>query len=271
MSARKDIQDGRVTGNLTKKFGLIYTCNCGWIDLGHLNPENVRPEIGAANLWKHINGEGPAVLKSQCKHWFAPDDCKIDPYYRFRNGTTGFFVRYRQDNKLWKFSPGAERTYIVQHALGKTEKERVAFDIFSEVSIAFEKFQESASIREILTQSGFSQEDLVSNLIGFYIGIGKLDRSSILKKCHPVSAETAFAIWDRDGAVGKNKNREWKPQLAKDVVAVTDKACEVECLNASKKFPDELKTIRPALAGRWHVSVHSEEYPTVILPTWNNN
>lgn len=253
MTVRKDIRDGLVEKNLKENFGLIYTCNCGWIDLGHLNPENPRPEIGAANLWKHIKEEGPAVLKSECRGWFTANDCKKDPYYRFQNGKTGFLVRYRQDNKAWKFHPGAESTYIVQHELSKPEKERVALTIFTEVSVAFESFQEFASVGERFTKSGFSQDDLVSNLIGFYIGIGKLDRMSILKKCHPVSKESAWAIWDRDGEVGKNKNKEWRPRFARDVVAVTDKACEVECLNAAKKFPAELEVIQPALEGRWHI------------------
>ena len=60
--------------------------------------------------------------------------------------------------------------------------------------MAFETFQESASMGEWLTKSGFSQDDLVSNLIGFYIGIGKLDRMKILKTCHPVSDETAQRV-----------------------------------------------------------------------------
>jgi hypothetical protein len=42
MSKREDILDGTEILNLMKKYGLIYTCNCGWIDLGHLNPENKR-------------------------------------------------------------------------------------------------------------------------------------------------------------------------------------------------------------------------------------
>jgi hypothetical protein len=31
--------------------GLVYTCNCGWIDAGHANSRSsVKPNIGAANL-----------------------------------------------------------------------------------------------------------------------------------------------------------------------------------------------------------------------------
>ncbi len=39
----------RVNGSWENvKHGLIYTCNGGWIDLGHLNPTSSRPTIGAS-------------------------------------------------------------------------------------------------------------------------------------------------------------------------------------------------------------------------------
>ncbi len=51
-------------GNVTS--GLIYTCNAGWLDLGHLNPGSSRPMIGASNLWASIKNEGPAAMKCNC-------------------------------------------------------------------------------------------------------------------------------------------------------------------------------------------------------------
>lgn len=249
MTKRADIKDGTDTNVLKSKFGLIYTCNCGWVDLGHLNPTNTRMEIGATNLWKQLTAERPAVLKAKCAGWFTADECKRDPYYRFGDGSLGFLVRYRQDNKLGWFRPGEEGTYIVKQGLDKAQKERVAFAIFREISLAFETFQKDYSLGDRLTQSGFSQEDLVSNLIGFYIGIGKVNRLAILKKCQPVTAQTAYAIWDRDGAVGLNKNKKWRPRFAQDVMIITSRACEVECLNSTKLFPPELESIQAAEEG----------------------
>ena len=107
----------------------------------------------------------------------------------------------------------------------------------------------------VATNSGYSQEDLVSNLIGFYIGVEEVLRVDILKKCHPVSAESAFTIWDRDGAVGKNKSKSWKPVLAKDILAITKTACEIECKNQPKKMPTELNSIEPAKKGEWFVEL----------------
>jgi hypothetical protein len=123
-----------------------------------------------------------------------------------------------------------------------------------EVSERFEKFQKLLGLGR-LTDSGYSQEDLVSNLIGFYIAVGEVDRLNILKKCHPVSDKSAFSIWDRDGAVGKNKNTDWKPKYADDVYVETDTQCKVECANQPKLFPNELQRIKPATKGLWHVEL----------------
>jgi len=59
MSDRTDILVNVVAGSTpTDKKGLIYTCNCGWIDLGHMSsPQEPRIEIGATNLWRQINEE----------------------------------------------------------------------------------------------------------------------------------------------------------------------------------------------------------------------
>jgi hypothetical protein len=54
MSKRKDILKNISKGDTpADERGLIYTCNCGWLDLGHLSsPQEPRIEIGATNLWK---------------------------------------------------------------------------------------------------------------------------------------------------------------------------------------------------------------------------
>ncbi len=205
MTKKSNIVDGREVKKLIDDYGLIYTCNAGWIDLGHLNPKNARLEIGAENLWKNLLKEGKAVLKTECKKtFFKPEKCEKNPEYKFPDGSTGFRLRYRQDHERWPFMPGREGVYIVKHGLSKHQKKRVALAIFKEVSYRFENFQ----LRfRLITDSGYSQDDLVSNLIGFYIGIKEVQRLDILKKCHPVSKESALALWDRDGAVGKKEKK----------------------------------------------------------------
>ena len=43
MTKRTDIIDASIASG--RKYGLIYTKRCGWVDLGHANPE------GAGLLW----------------------------------------------------------------------------------------------------------------------------------------------------------------------------------------------------------------------------
>ena len=37
--------------SIGEKFGIIYTCNCGWLNWGHSYPGSSRPPVGTANLW----------------------------------------------------------------------------------------------------------------------------------------------------------------------------------------------------------------------------
>lgn len=265
MSDRDDIMDGTKRSIWFKDFGLIYTCNAGWIDLGHLNPSNKRPEIGAANLWTQISLEGTAVLDYRCKisnpyiHPMKrfvetinrPDHCDTDPRYKFSDGSTGYKVYYRQDHAGIPFKPGREGTYIVKHGLTVEQKKRVALSIFMEVSRKFENLQALVELTKI-TNSGYSQEDLVSNLIGFYIAVGEVSREQAIRACHPVSADTAKVIWDNDGAVGKNKNKSWMPMYATKTDYISAFSCTNECASASRQFPKIFQRIQAAPKGEWH-------------------
>ena len=110
--------------------------------------------------------------------------------------------------------------------------------IFKEVSLGFEDVQASLSA---FTDSGFSEEDLVSNLLGFYVAVlGNVDWRN---HCKPVSAEASRVVWDTLGPVGSRKNRQFVPKLH---------ACE-ECKTkhhiTQPHFPPIFSSIRPAQQG----------------------
>lgn len=263
MTERKDILDGLDTTNWTKRFGLIYTCNAGWIDLGHLNPHSARPEIGAANLWRQVAAEGAPMLDARCvplppslpphlrlqQARNQPDHCPDDPLYRFEDNKTGYPVRFREDHAGIPGRPGREGRYVVKHGLSLDEKRSVALAIFMEVSIKFENLQRIAGFFGV-TQSGYSQEDLVSNLIGFYIAVGDLSQYEAIRLCHPVSATTAYAIWDNEGAPGRNKNTTFSPKLARQTCVGPEKKCTDECAGQPRKLPAVFTRITPATKGR---------------------
>lgn len=204
MSKRADI-DGR----------LVYTCNCGWVDKGHANSKATRPHVGAASLWDQLTRE--QGMKSEAED--------------------GYLVMYTQDmGKIIvgvPFMLGSTGMYFVKRGLSRDRKEQVALAIFMEISQRFEGMQESLSW---LTDSGFSEEDLVSDLIGFYIAV----RPGVdyLGKCQPVSKEASLKVWDDSGAVGANKNKTFEPKFHN---------CS-EC-KGKPQFPAELQAIKPAQKG----------------------
>lgn len=253
MSKREDIVDGSEAA--AKAYGLVYTCHLGWLDLGHMDPKSTRAHTGASALWKEINAGGPDVRHCLGAHrqiCTLPALSNVYPAAKFPDkSSTGFKLTYKQDMGKRVFganlSTGVSREYIVRHNLSTDEKKSVALAIFMEVSLEFENYQEY--FPKFITDSGFSQEDLVSNLIGFHIAVGTVTKSQVIAMAKPVSKATALAIWDRNGAVGANKNRGFKPMLSPDTSAMTDTACINECGGLTPRAPDFLKSILPARKG----------------------
>lgn len=245
------------------KRGLVYTCNGGWIDFGHLNPSSSRPTIGAENLWKQIKNEGPILTRSECQNQGnigyvqlrqALAGCKNRPEFRFKGGKTGYRVTYRQDHGnrtlKQKLYPSVERSYVVKHELTLPQKKSVALAIFQDVSMKFESKQRFYGGFDMLTDSGFSQEDLVSNLIGFYIGLGLVTQSEAIRKLHPVSRDTSERLWRANGSVGSHENHTFDPQLIDtDFINNVKKVCEDECIFQPKQLPAFFNSITPAMVG----------------------
>jgi hypothetical protein len=180
MSSRGDITD-----NPDK--GIIYTCNCGWYDKGHGNGN------AAKTLWDKILKEEPT-------------------YYQ--NGLNGYQVDFFESSNPYGIKLHEHlQKFFVKSGLSLSDKKKVALAIFKEVSIGFENLQ-GAGIKgiagEIWGGSSFSEEDLVSDLIGFYKAVEGTDWKTI---CKPISAKASGTIWDRDGGVGTHKNNTFSPKF----------------------------------------------------------
>lgn len=175
MTTRNDIIDG--TQSATRKYGLIYTKKCGWLDLGHANPE------GANKLWNDINSE-----KSQTRI----------------GARDGFFdISYSQGMGNKYIKAVTRKKYAIKKGLSLKDKKSVALAIFLDVSKTFEAMQGNWLFKHF-TNSSFSAEDLVSNLIGFYRAVEP--NVNYIRLCEPVTKDIALGIWDKFGAVGANKN-----------------------------------------------------------------
>lgn len=176
---------------------LFFSCNCGWIDWTHAG--------SAGGLWKNQLGklayrerialrslQGPGRKNYKVTSGQGQRDPFFD--YEIDKVTKSYFVRYGQTG------------------LSDVERESIALGIWKEVSEAFEKHQNSLN-----QSSGFSVEDLPSDLIGLYREIDKFTKTQIEKMCGKVSTKTAKAIWDDGGAIytldGPNDwmGRYWRP------------------------------------------------------------
>jgi hypothetical protein len=207
--------------SIGEKFGIIYTCNCGWLDRGHSYTGSARPPVGTDNLWKSIFNETG-----------LPDTLGRLPAY---------VVSYRQDavKKVlgMKLYPGLTKHYVVRRGLPAIQKQQVALAIFQEVSLGFEGLQDSWLARKLTgTDSGFSEEDLVSDLIAFHKTLNpRLDVDAL---CQPVSVQASREVWKASGPVGQNKNRDFKPRFH---------PC-AECKDPPS-FPREFRSVTPAKKG----------------------
>lgn len=271
MSKRSDIIDGSEAIN--RQYGLVYTCNLGWLDLGHMNPKEVRPNAGAAAVWRQVQYGGPDATAAWCgwPHGSGNVGCgpgpggqkrsldmpiagRKDTTVRFADGASGFKVVSQQQmgKKLGlgtSVRASFQREYVVRHRLGEVQKRSVALAIFMDVSVGFERMQGKFPYSLASGDSSFSQEDLVSNVIGFYIAIGAVTKAQVLAAARPLSKTAALQIWDRSGSVGSHKNREFTPQLAGDTGYDDGKSCRDECLGQPRSTPAFLSTIRPAAKG----------------------
>ncbi|CAM4044139.1 hypothetical protein [Serratia silvae] len=188
MSLRKDITgpERSVMGIEFLKYGLVYTDNLGWIDLGHANPE------GALSLWWQM----------------------INP--RFTQGDF-FRVNYTQSMSKRVFSQvrlktGVTKSFLVKRGLHHNQLMGIAYAIFLDTSHAFETLQYSFPYN-IVTDSGYSAEDLISNILGFHSAIFNINYINVLKAR---DTEYALKIWDHYGPVGNYKNYELKPLIFPD-------------------------------------------------------
>jgi hypothetical protein len=112
--------------------------------------------------------------------------------------------------------------------------------IFLDVSIAFESLQANWFFRHV-TNSGYSAEDLVSNLIGFYRAVHPM--VNYIEMCEPVSKEQAIATWDTYGAVGSRKNYDTNPVIFPNPMN--------QCgFPHTGTLPPALSTMRPAVMGK---------------------
>ncbi|WP_038162376.1 RHS repeat-associated core domain-containing protein [Verrucomicrobium sp. BvORR106] len=203
LSGRADI--------LTRR--LEYTCACGWIDWSHAGPDNAR------ELWKQVNHDG------------------LRPHAVRSRGRDGFSVwAVQSQGGLGIRVPFGGGMYFVSNGLDESGKKSAALSIWKDVSVRFEGSQSRMG-----QSSGFSEEDLPSNLIGFYRTVQGMSQLTIRLMCRAIGKDKSLELWDDtygvDGQLGKNHT--FKPIYH---------AC-APCEGRHGPWPTQLDTIQDAVKG----------------------
>ena len=181
MSKRSEIIDGKKAA--TEKYGSVYTEVLGWVDLGHAQGKDIRDLLS-----QMARGES--------------------------SGKEFYDVRYSQGmtSPLGLVRSGKVMTWRIRRGRNYFEQRCIALTMMMTVARRFEAFQSSFP-DNLVTDSGFSGEDLVSDLLGFYRIVSVQNPFLMLR---PVSKAEALKRWDHYGKIGNWKNETFQPLLFPD-------------------------------------------------------
>lgn len=181
MSKRSEIIDGKDAPG--QKSGLIYTEVLGWVDLGHAQGADIR----------------------QLLNNFSRGETSGKEYYevRYSQGMTTPYSIFRSGKLL---------TWRIKHGRPDWEQKSIALAMMMTVARKFEAFQGQFP-NNWVTDSSYSGEDLVSDLLGFYRVVSIQNPFSMLR---PVSKAEALKRWDYYGKIGSWKNETFHPLLFPD-------------------------------------------------------
>jgi hypothetical protein len=157
-------------------------------------------------------------------------------------GKPAYILVYGQEMGGMGIKVSTVAHWIVRKGLSSQQKESAALGIFMAASRAFENMQASIPF-SLATNSGFSGEDLVSNLVGFYGAYRGLNDKRLRDVCGETSVDESLRIWDEylPNGIGAIKNRSFRPILFPTTEGVAS--------SADTAFPLILNTIRPSAAG----------------------
>lgn len=190
---------------------LDYSCKCGWIDWSHAVADGNGAD--AKQLWETITsnrGEEESLTKK------------------------GYLAMYGQtfDYPLRVGLDGVINSYFVRYNLSKDEQVLVALSIVKEVSEQFEALQAGFPYAWPIrfTNSGFSEEDLVSDLLAINMAIKNVKKNWVAATCRVVKPHLAREIWDRTGGLRQMKT--WTPNYYNDVLK--------GCCQSKAEWPNQL-------------------------------
>ena len=224
MSVRSDIMQNKRGWRR-----LSYTRRCGWVDWGHAQP-------GAASILKR-------QVAAEQADWVFLRDISIT-----LAGQPAYVLNFGEEMGKFGLVVSNVAHFVVRKELTPAERWGVALAIFEEASVSFETMQASPPF-SWTSDSGFSGEDLVSDLIGFYGVYRRLSDAQMRVIAGEVSIKESLRIWDEQlpNGIGGLKNHRFAPVLFPTTEGVDGPGATT--------WPQQFTGITPLSPGRHWVAV----------------
>lgn len=179
-----------------------YTCRYGFVDWGHALPGRPSDPNSLAGLHRQLTTEKGLWPGTETT------DLRL-------NGRPAFLVTYGMGMGKRvlgvKLGMSTMAHWVVQRALSPRQREEVALGMLRLATEQFETFQEKMGL-----SSGYSAEDLPSNLLGLISLFRGLPLPQLRSMLGEVNVKDSTEVWDRQlgkAGLGSVKNRDWNPRL----------------------------------------------------------
>jgi hypothetical protein len=221
-----------------------FSCRCGWIDWGHASPSEAR------TIKDRIRCEPELDLGS--------------PDYKVIDIPTPLWANIFGLVSIPIYQAGG--LAVVGRHLSEQEQKQVALGIFMAVEEQAEDFQLRLE-QWSLTKSGYSLEDLSSDLIGFYVawetdkGISPDQLRQLVglerhPPCYVLNIKDSVAVFEafEKGGFLDEKNREWKPYQIPSGCDSTEDVIKEKCRGMPTGWPEQYARVMPEPGrkeGKW--------------------
>ncbi|MGP8330097.1 MAG: RHS repeat-associated core domain-containing protein, partial [Methanosarcinaceae archaeon] len=237
-----------------------YSCNCGWIDWAHATAEMANYKSTAHDVYNGLT---------------APIDWSAYSYWSGSwNGSRGVQLVTVMNIKE-NYVPIVRATAVIQEKTLQNKQllTPIATGIFMEYSLKVEDFHALSLLNG--RNSWYAEEDLPSNMIGFYIAT-RMRRDNISyevalqevqKLCGIMDKKDSLKVFDYDYGGGISFLQGWKRW---DARLMPLNCSGADCIEGTRQWPSQFSTLATSAShsgsnGSWHfLSSNSHE---MLFPT----
>lgn len=221
---------------MSSKERMEFSCRCGWID------------------WEHADGGKAKDLKDAfagSSRFFVPG-IPVSPSVKL-NGADAFIIRWGFSGKI----SNMVRDWVVKKNLPDSTLKSAALGMWDISGHEFERDQGKSLIPQS-RNSSYSEEDMTSNLLSFYVAFFGMERPELSAICGTVSQKENAAMQKHSSKMQRN----YSP-----IPVIRD--C-VEC-KGDRSFPKKFQQVQTALPGELFVPLRGRFVSPEVVRKWACN